>query len=104
MRQRQTAIPSCSSTLSKRMPSFLSTAFEALVSASVWAITAFAPASNALPARFVAMQAARHDLISAPVPVPLPRYNLNLVASRAALMDEGVAWMAEQVNASVSSA
>ncbi len=51
----------------------------------------------ALPARFVAMQAERHGIVSAPAPIPLPTYRLNLVASHAALMDEGVAWMAAQL-------
>lgn len=58
----------------------------------------------ALPAGHVAMHAERYGLITAPSPITLPSYNLNLVASRAALMDEGLAWMAAQLAEAASSA
>ena len=56
----------------------------------------------ALPARFVAMQAPRYDLVTVAPPIALPSYGMNLVASHAALMDDGVAWMAELLVASAS--
>lgn len=48
---------------------------------------------SALPRRFVAMHARRFDVICVEPPLPLARFQLNAVASRAALMDAGLAWL-----------
>ncbi len=47
----------------------------------------------ALPRRFVAMHAQRFGVISVNSPLSLPRFGMNAVASKAALMDAGLAWM-----------
>lgn len=54
----------------------------------------------ALPARFVAIHANRFGLVTAAPPIALPRYRLNLVVLGAALADEGLAWMVQQLEQS----
>lgn len=48
---------------------------------------------SALPRRFVAMHAARFGIIGVELPLPLGRFRLNAVASKAAMMDMGLAWL-----------
>jgi hypothetical protein len=47
----------------------------------------------ALPRRFAAMHAARFRVVSAPVPVALPRFQIRAVAPKVAMMDAGIAWL-----------
>ena len=47
----------------------------------------------ALPRRFAAMYGARFGVVSLEAPLPLPNYPVNTVASTAAMMDAGVAWL-----------
>lgn len=46
----------------------------------------------ALPRRFVAIHAARFPVLTVDPPLPLPRFRLGLVAPKAGMMDEGLAW------------
>lgn len=48
---------------------------------------------SALPRRFVAMHAARFDVLGLDAPLPLPRFRLNAVVPKAAMMDAGLAWI-----------
>lgn len=48
---------------------------------------------SALPRRFVAMHAARFGVVGLDAPLPLGLFRLHAVASRAALMDAGLAWL-----------
>jgi DNA-binding transcriptional LysR family regulator len=47
----------------------------------------------ALPRSFVAMHAARFGVTAIEPPLPLPRFQMHAVVPRAALMDEGLAWL-----------
>jgi|SRR5689334_298092 len=47
----------------------------------------------ALPRRFVVMHAQRFGIMYVDVPLPLPRFRLNAVAPKAALMDLGLNWL-----------
>lgn len=47
----------------------------------------------ALPRRFVAMYAARFAVVTVDVPLKLPRFRLNAVAPKVAMMDMGLAWL-----------
>jgi len=48
---------------------------------------------SALPGRFVARHARRFGVVAREAPLPLGRFRLNAVASKAALMEEGLAWL-----------
>lgn len=48
---------------------------------------------SALPRRFVAMHAARFGVTSTPAPLRLPRFRIRAIASKAAMMDVGLAWL-----------
>jgi len=48
---------------------------------------------SAVPRRFAAMHAARFGIVGVDSPLPLRRFRLNAVASKAAMMDAGVAWL-----------
>jgi DNA-binding transcriptional LysR family regulator len=48
---------------------------------------------SALPRRFVAMHAARFAVVGLEAPLPLGRFPLNAVASKAAMMDMGLKWL-----------
>jgi DNA-binding transcriptional LysR family regulator len=48
---------------------------------------------SALPRRFVAMHAARFGVLGIDAPLPLPRFRVNAVAPKVAMMDAGVAWL-----------
>lgn len=47
----------------------------------------------ALPRRFAAMHAARFGVVGLEAPLPLGRFRLNAVAPKAAMADEGLAWL-----------
>ena len=48
---------------------------------------------SALPRRFVAMHATRFGVLGLDAPLPLPTFRLNAVATKAAMMDAGLAWL-----------
>jgi DNA-binding transcriptional LysR family regulator len=52
----------------------------------------------ALPERFLAMHANRFKLIRVPPPLPLAQFQLNAVASKAAMLDAGLAWLFNQIS------
>jgi DNA-binding transcriptional LysR family regulator len=47
----------------------------------------------ALPRRFAAMHAPRFGIVGLEAPLPLDRFRLKAVASKAALLDKGLAWL-----------
>ena len=56
----------------------------------------------AVPRTFAASLAPRFSLTICDSPVELPQFQLNAVTSRAAMADQGVAWLMEQLVATVS--
>jgi DNA-binding transcriptional LysR family regulator len=48
---------------------------------------------SALPRRFVAMHAVRFAVMALDAPLRLPRFRLNAVAPKVAMMDTGLAWL-----------
>jgi DNA-binding transcriptional LysR family regulator len=48
---------------------------------------------SALPRRFVVRHARRFGVVAREAPLPIGRFRLNAVASKAALMDDGLAWL-----------
>lgn len=48
---------------------------------------------SAMPERFVTMYAGRFGVTAVPSPIPLPKFRLNVVAPKVALMDVGLAWL-----------
>ena len=59
---------------------------------------------GALPRRFAAAQAKRFGVVSFDAPVPLGRFDVNLVLPEMALMDTGLAWLVEVLRQSTSHA
>jgi DNA-binding transcriptional LysR family regulator len=57
------------------------------------AIVAESDLIAAMPRRFVAMHAARFGVVSREVPLRLRKYAMRAVATRAAMMDAGLAWL-----------
>jgi DNA-binding transcriptional LysR family regulator len=55
---------------------------------------------SALPRRFVAMHAARFGIVGLDAPLPLRTFRLNAVASKAAMMDAGLAWLVDMLGRS----
>lgn len=55
----------------------------------------------AVPRRFAALHAARFGLETLESPLPMPAFALHLVAPQVALMDAGLAWLAERVVAAM---
>jgi DNA-binding transcriptional LysR family regulator len=47
----------------------------------------------ALPRRFLAMHRRRFDVVGLEPPLPLPRFRLNAVAPKVAMMDAGLKWL-----------
>jgi DNA-binding transcriptional LysR family regulator len=47
-----------------------------------------------LPKRLVEMHGARFGIVACKAPLPLPRFAMNAVIPKVALMDEGLAWLA----------
>ena len=56
---------------------------------------------SALPRRFAAMHGPRFAVVHREAPLPLGRFRLHAVASQAALMDLGIAWLLEMLARSV---
>ncbi len=48
---------------------------------------------TAVPRRFAAMHGARFGVVSAPAPLRLPQFRIRAIASKAAMMDAGLAWL-----------
>jgi DNA-binding transcriptional LysR family regulator len=48
---------------------------------------------SALPRRLVALHAARFGVVALEAPLPLPRFRLNAITPKAAMMDAGLAWL-----------
>jgi DNA-binding transcriptional LysR family regulator len=48
---------------------------------------------SALPRRFVALHAPRFGVVAVEAPLELPRFRLNAVAPKAAMTDQGLAWL-----------
>lgn len=53
--------------------------------------------AGALPRRFLAMHGPRLDVVAVEPPLPLPSFRLNAVVPKAALMDDGVAWLLDRI-------
>ena len=53
----------------------------------------------ALPKSLLSRNAARFGLASVAAPLPLPRFSISAIATRAALTDAGVAWLFETLAA-----
>jgi DNA-binding transcriptional LysR family regulator len=51
----------------------------------------------ALPRHFAALHAARFGVVTLDAPLPLGRFRINAVASKAAMMDAGLAWLFEML-------
>jgi DNA-binding transcriptional LysR family regulator len=60
------------------------------------AVLADSDLAGALPRRFLAMLGPRFGVVAVEPPLPLPMYRLNAVAPKAALMDDGVAWLLDR--------
>lgn len=48
---------------------------------------------SALPRRFAAIHAAHFGVVTVEAPLPLPRFRLNAVVPKVAMMDAGLAWL-----------
>jgi len=57
------------------------------------AITAETDLISALPRRFVAIHAGRFGVVGLDPPLALPRFRLNAVAPKVAMMDAGLKWL-----------
>lgn len=53
---------------------------------------------SAVPRRFVGMHARRFGIVAVDAPLPLRQFRLNAVATKAAMMDAGVAWLFEMLS------
>lgn len=65
------------------------------------AVVADGDLAAALPRRFLAMQGRRFGVVAVEAPLPLPFFRLNAVTPKAALMDDGVAWLIDRLCESV---
>lgn len=61
------------------------------------AVVADSDLAGAFPRRFLAMQGPRFGLVAVEPPLPLPRFRINAVVPKAALMDDGIAWLLGQI-------
>ena len=50
---------------------------------------------SALPRRFVDIHGARFNVVAVKAPLPLPRFSINAVLPKVAMMDAGVAWLVQ---------
>ena len=57
------------------------------------AVVADGDFAAALPRRFLAMHGRRFGVVAVEAPLPLPFFRLNALVPKAALMDDGVAWL-----------
>jgi DNA-binding transcriptional LysR family regulator len=48
---------------------------------------------SAVPRRFVEIHGARFDVVAVQAPLPLPRFSINVVLPKVAMMDAGLAWL-----------
>src|SRR4029453_12613876 len=48
---------------------------------------------SALPKRFVDIHGARFNVVAVKAPLPLPRFSINIVLPKVAMMDAGLAWL-----------
>jgi DNA-binding transcriptional LysR family regulator len=48
---------------------------------------------SALPRRFVEVHGARFGVVAVKAPLPLPRFSINVVVPKVAMMDAGLAWL-----------
>jgi DNA-binding transcriptional LysR family regulator len=56
----------------------------------------------AMPRRFVAMHAARFDVIARDTPLRVRKFAIRAVVSKAALMDAGLAWLFDELREAVA--
>jgi hypothetical protein len=56
---------------------------------------------SALPRRFVAMHAKRFGVVAVRAPLKLPRFRMRAIATKAAMMDAGLAWLFDALRKSV---
>ncbi|WP_245309180.1 LysR family transcriptional regulator [Bradyrhizobium retamae] len=52
---------------------------------------------SALPRRFLEIYGARFDVVAVKAPLPLPRFSINIVLPKVAMMDAGLAWLVQLV-------
>jgi DNA-binding transcriptional LysR family regulator len=57
---------------------------------------------GAMPRRFVAMHAARFGVVAREMPLRLRKYSIRAVVPKVALMDEGLAWLFDELRAAVA--
>ena len=50
---------------------------------------------SALPRRFVEIHGARFNVVAVKAPLPLPRFSINIVVPKVAMMDAGLAWLVQ---------
>ncbi|MET0722562.1 MAG: LysR family transcriptional regulator [Tardiphaga sp.] len=50
---------------------------------------------SALPRRFLEIHGARFDVVAVKAPLPLPRFSINIVLPKVAMMDAGLAWLVQ---------
>lgn len=55
---------------------------------------------SALPGRFVQIHGARFNVVAVKAPIPLPRFSLNIVLPKVAMMEAGLAWLVRLLGAS----
>ena len=48
---------------------------------------------SAMPRRFIEIHGARFDVVAVRAPLPLPRFSINVVLPKVAMMDAGLAWL-----------
>ena len=52
---------------------------------------------SALPKRFVEIHGARFGVVMATPPLPLPRFSINIIVPKVAMMDAGLAWLVQSL-------
>ena len=52
---------------------------------------------SALPRRFVEIHGARFNIVAVKAPLSLPRFSINLVVPKVAMMDAGLAWLVQSL-------
>ena len=48
---------------------------------------------SAIPRRFIEIHGPRFDVVAVRAPLPLPRFSINVVLPKVAMMDAGLAWL-----------
>jgi DNA-binding transcriptional LysR family regulator len=54
---------------------------------------------SALPKRFVEIYGAHFDVVAVKAPLPLPRFSINVVVPKVAMMDAGLGWLVQTLTA-----